>query len=69
MKRKVCVVVTSRASYEMVQKAGRCGIGIVVAVSAPTSLATEIAKQANMMLIGFARDNSFVVYSHAEYLK
>lgn len=62
------VVISSRASYEMIQKAGRCGIGIVVAVSAPTTLAIEIAEHADMMLAGFARDGQFVIYSHRERL-
>lgn len=62
------IVISSRASYEMVQKAGRCGIGIVVAVSAPTALAIKISDRADMMLAGFARDENFVIYSHAEKL-
>ena len=61
-------VISSRASYEMIQKAGRCGISIVVAVSAPTTLAIDIAEHANMMLCGFARDGQFVIYSHKERL-
>lgn len=63
------LVISSRASYEMIQKSGRCGIGIVVAVSAPTTLATDIANAANMMLVGFARDKNFVIYSHPEKLQ
>lgn len=56
------VLVTSRASYEMVQKSARAGFGCLVAVSAPTSLAVEQAKQSGMRLIGFARDGRHVVY-------
>jgi FdhD protein len=56
------VLVTSRASYEMVQKAASAGFGCLVAVSAPTSLAIEQAQQANLKLVGFARDGRHVVY-------
>jgi FdhD protein len=56
------VLVTSRASYEMVQKSATAGFGCLVAVSAPTSLAIEQAQQANLKLVGFARDGRHVVY-------
>lgn len=56
------VVVTSRASYEMVQKSARAGFGCLVAISAPTSLAVEQAQQSGMRLIGFARNGRHVVY-------
>lgn len=56
------VLVTSRASYEMVQKTAMAGLGCLVAVSAPTSLAIEMAKQAGLMLVGFARNNRHVIY-------
>lgn len=57
-------IVTSRASYEMVQKAAIAGIGILAAVSAPTALAVRIAKKTNLTLIGFARSRSHAIYSH-----
>jgi FdhD protein len=60
------VVISSRASYEMVQKSARCGISIVVAVSAPTTLAIDMAEKSNVLLAGFARENNFVVYAHEE---
>lgn len=59
---------TSRASYEMVQKAAHAGIDVLVAVSAPTGLAIRVAEQCNLTLIGFAREGSYVVYSHLERL-
>ena len=58
------VLITSRASYEMVQKTATLGIGMLVAISAPTSLAVRLAQDANLTLVGFMRDHSHVVYSH-----
>ncbi|MCE8017369.1 formate dehydrogenase accessory sulfurtransferase FdhD [Halomonas sp. MCCC 1A17488] len=55
-------LVSSRASYEMVQKCVAAGIGCLVAVSAPTSLAIEQARQAGLMLVGFARTGRHVIY-------
>ena len=57
-------LITSRASVEMVQKAATAGISILAAVSAPTSLALEVAERCGMTLIGFARGANFSVYSH-----
>ena len=57
------VLVTSRASYEMVQKTCMAGIGCLVAISAPTSLAIEQAQQAGLLLVGFARSNKHVIYN------
>lgn len=59
-------LVSSRASYEMVHKASSCGIGTLVAVSAPTGLALELAQQAGLNLIGFARTGRHVIYNQAE---
>ena len=56
------VVVTSRASYERVVKPARAGICVLAAISAPTALAIELARGANMTLVGFARPGSFNVY-------
>lgn len=56
------IVTSSRASYEMVQKTVAAGIGMLVAVSAPTGLAIRMAKQYGVTLIGFARNGRFVVY-------
>lgn len=60
------LLLTSRASYEMVMKAATVGIGIVVAISAPTALAVVLAEQSGVTLIGFARADTCVIYSHPE---
>jgi len=57
-------LVTSRASVEMVQKAATAGIGVLVAVSAPTSLAVRVAEGCGQTLVGLARGASFNVYAH-----
>jgi FdhD protein len=62
------VIVTSRASYEMVQKTAFLGIGLLVAISAPTGLAIRLAEQAGVTLVGFARADKHVVYSHGQRL-
>lgn len=61
-------VVTSRASYEMVQKAARAGIGLLAAVSAPTALAVRLADRAGITLAGFVRDDRYVLYTHPQRL-
>lgn len=61
-------LITSRASYEMVQKAARAGIRALVAVSAPTALAVQMAQSAGMLLVGFARSGQRVIYSQPEQL-
>lgn len=61
-------LITSRASYEMVQKAASAGIGTLVAVSAPTAMAARQAEAVGMLLIGFARSRQLVVYSCASHL-
>jgi len=60
------LVVTSRASYEIIMKAATAGIGIVAAISAPTALAIALAHEANVTLIGFARADGYSVYAHAQ---
>jgi FdhD protein len=62
------VLVSSRASYEMVVKSAVMGIGCLVAVSAPTALAVSLAKEANMTLVGFAKPHQQVVYTDPTYL-
>lgn len=59
------VLISSRASYEMVQKATSCGVSTLVAVSAPTKMALDLARQANLNLIGFARPGRHVIYNQA----
>ncbi len=62
------VVVTSRASYEMVQKTAYVGITLLTAISAPTGLAIRLAEETGLTLIGFARDQQHVVYTHPQRL-
>jgi FdhD protein len=60
------VVVSSRASFELVQKTVRAGIPMMVAIGAATSLAIETARRFDLTLVGFARENRFNVYSGGE---
>jgi FdhD protein len=60
------VVVTSRCSYEMVQKAAALGAVAIAAVSAPTSLAIETAEQAGIALVAFVRESRLTVYANPE---
>ena len=62
-------IITSRASFEMVQKTAMMGVSFVAAVSAPTALAIDIADKTGVTLVGFARENRFVIYSHSERLQ
>ncbi|MBB3008641.1 formate dehydrogenase accessory sulfurtransferase FdhD [Cupriavidus alkaliphilus] len=63
------VLVTSRASYEMVLKAAAIGAGVLAAVSAPTALAVRLADQAGITLAGFVRAGAHVVYAHPQRLQ
>ena len=58
------VITSSRASYEMVQKLAYLNLKLLVAISAPTALATRLADQIEMTLIGFARNNRYNCYTH-----
>ena len=58
------IVVTSRASYEMVQKTAAAGVGLLAAVSGVTALAVRHAEQAGLTLLGYARGDDFSIYSH-----
>jgi FdhD protein len=58
------LLISSRASYEMVLKSAVVGVSLLVAISAPTALAIRLAEQCGMTLVGFARDDSHVVYTH-----
>ncbi|WP_034298981.1 formate dehydrogenase accessory sulfurtransferase FdhD [Herbaspirillum sp. RV1423] len=62
------VIITSRASYEMVQKAATVGIGFIAAISAPTALAIRLAKETGVTLVGFVRRQSHVVYAGPQRL-
>lgn len=60
------LLVSGRASFEIMQKALAAGIPIVASVSAPSSLAMEFARESNQTLVGFLRPPSFNIYSHVE---
>ena len=57
------LVITSRASYEMVAKAASVGMPMIVAISAPTAYAVRVAEEAGITLVGFARADRHVVYA------
>jgi FdhD protein len=61
-------LITSRCSYEMVQKAVTAGIPLIAAISAPTGLAVRMADAANLTLVALARADGMRVYSHHEYI-
>ena len=63
------LIVTSRASFEMVQKAAALGYGLLAAVSAPTAAAVRLADKLDLALVGFLRGDRCAVYTHPERLQ
>jgi len=59
------LLVSGRGGFEIVQKALVAGVPILASVSAPSSLAVQMARDGGLTLIGFLRDRRFIVYSHA----
>jgi len=66
--RETILLVSGRASFELVQKAVMAGIPALCAVSAPSSLAVDLAQESGVTLIGFLRDPSMVVYAGSQRL-
>jgi FdhD protein len=62
------IVVTSRASFEMVQKTAVLGAPLLAAISGPTGLAVRVARESGVTLVGFARGSRFTAYTHPERL-
>ena len=58
------MLLTSRVSVEMVQKAAMLGAPVIVAVSAPTALAIKTADEAGITLLAIARDDGYGVFTH-----
>lgn len=62
-KRQGYVLMTSRASYELIRKCAQCNIALLACISAPSSLAVQLAQQVGLCLLGFCREQQFVMYN------
>lgn len=62
------IMISSRISYEMVQKASAAGATVLAAVSAPTRLAIELAEAAGITLVAFVREDRHAIYTHPQHV-
>lgn len=63
------LIFSGRISSEILIKAAKIGVGVILSKSAPTTLAVQLAKDLNITSIGFIRDGNFNIYSHPERIK